>query len=81
MIKCEKCDVEMLEDTNLHTDYVGWVSFEEQIYLSYVNGTTTSKNIFGKEKQKENYFTKRVKARVCPNCGKVELYVDLNSQE
>ena len=61
MKKCNECNVEMIEDTNLHTDYVGGVSFEEQIYLSYTNGKA---------------ITCRVKARVCPSCGKVELFVD-----
>ena len=80
MKKCENCNVEMIENTNLHTDYVGGVTYEEQIYLSYVNGTTTAKNIFGKEREKENNVTKRVKARVCPNCGKVELFVELDDE-
>lgn len=79
MKKCENCNIEMVENTDLHTDSVGGVNFEEQIYLSYISGTTTSKNIFGKEREKEINVTKRVKARVCPNCGKVELFVDLES--
>ncbi len=81
MVKCERCNVEMIEETNLHTDYVGGVSFEEQIYLTYVNGKTVSKGLFGKEKERDNNTTKRVKARVCSNCGKIELFVDTNSQE
>lgn len=76
MKKCNECNIEMIENTELHTDYVGGVSFEEQIYLSYINGTTKTKNIFGKEKEKCNYITERVKARVCPSCGKIELFVD-----
>ena len=81
MKKCSDCNVEMIEDTNIHTDYVGGVSFEEQIYLSFAYGTHTSKNIFGKEKERANQYTKRVKARLCPQCGKIELYVDVNSSE
>ena len=75
MKKCNECNVDMIEDTNLHTDYVGGVSFEEQIYLSYVKGTKNVTNIFGKEKEKDNDVTERVKARVCPVCGKLELFV------
>ena len=78
MKKCSDCNVEMIEKTELHTDYVGGVSFEEQIYLTYVNGTRTAKSLFGQEKEKETYTTNRVRARVCPKCGKVELYVDFN---
>lgn len=73
---CKDCNVEMIEDTNLHTDPVGGVSFEEKIYLTYVNGTTKTTSLFGKEKEKENRVTERVKARVCPKCKKLELFVE-----
>ena len=66
MKKCNDCNIEMIENTNLHTDYVGGISFEEQIYLSFVN---------------ERIITKRVKARACQKCGKVELYIDLNKEK
>ena len=29
MKMCSDCNIPMIEDTNLHTDYVGGVSFEE----------------------------------------------------
>ena len=73
MKKCTDCNVIMIEDTNLHTDYVGGVKFEEQIYLTYGDEQNGTKPLFGSNK----ISTKRVKARVCPNCGKVELYIDL----
>lgn len=79
MKKCGECKVDMIEDTNLHTDYVGGVNFEDKIYLSYVNGTEKVTNMFGKEKEKNNYVTKRVNVRVCPNCGKMELFVSDNN--
>ncbi|MBQ9014041.1 MAG: hypothetical protein IJ094_10925 [Bacilli bacterium] len=75
MKECKDCNVEMIENTNLHTDYVGGVSFEEQIYLTYTR-LKSVKTIFGKEKEKKKLVTERVKARYCPNCGKVELYID-----
>ena len=37
--KCNECNVEIIEDTNLHTDYVGGISFDEQIFLSYADDT------------------------------------------
>lgn len=81
MKKCSECNIEMIEDTNLHTDYVGGVSFDEQIYLSFVNGTIKRKSLFGKEKVQENETTERVNARVCPSCGKIELFVNIKSGE
>ena len=70
MKKCSDCNVEMIEETNIHTDYVGGITFEEQIYITYVDGISTGKNLLGKEKEKKHYTTERVKARICPNCKK-----------
>lgn len=77
MKKCEDCNVEMIEDTNFHTNYVGGVSFEEQVFLDYDDEINGSKVLFSNKKISK----KRIKARVCPNCGKVELYVDLKNSE
>lgn len=77
MKKCNDCGVEMIEDTNLHTDYVGGVSFDEQIYVDYKDEVNGTKMLLSNDK----LSIKRVKARVCPNCGKVELYVDLKGNE
>lgn len=76
MKKCSECNIEMIEETNLHTDFVGGYKMEEKIYLSYSNNKEVRKNIFGIN---SNHVTKVVKARVCPNCGKVELFIDNKS--
>ena len=73
MKKCKDCNIEMIEDTNLHTDYVGGVKFEEQIYVDFNDEVNGVKPLL----KKKIISTQRVKARVCPNCGQVELYVDL----
>lgn len=74
MKKCNECKVEMIEETNLHTDFVGGVDFEERIYISYLDRTKKGKNIFGKETDRPYRATHRVKARLCPNCKKIELF-------
>lgn len=51
------------------------------IYITYNDGSVITKNVFGKEKEKDKYDSKQVKCRFCPKCGKVELYIDLNSEE
>ena len=43
MKTCSDCNVEMIEDTNIHTDYVGGVDFETQIYLDYADDENGSK--------------------------------------
>lgn len=75
MKKCNECDVEMINGENLHTDYVGGIQFEEQIYLDYEDEEHGTKRLLSDKK----YSKKRVMARVCPKCGKVELYVDLEN--
>ena len=67
MKKCSDCNIDMVEQTNLHTDYVGGVKFEEQIYLDYEDEENGTKPLFSNTKKKK----KRLKARVCPKCGKV----------
>jgi len=74
MKKCSDCNIEMIENTSLHTDYIGGVKYEEQIYLDYEDEENGSKPLFSDKK----ISIKRVKARICPKCGKVELYVDIN---
>lgn len=76
MKRCSDCNIEMIGNTNLHIDYVGGVSFEEQIFLDYDDEINGTKMLFSDKKISK----RRVKARVCPNCGKVELYVDLNEK-
>lgn len=77
MKKCNDCNIEMIENTNLHTDYVGGIDYEEQIYIDYTHGEKPVKSLFGAG----NRVIKRVKARICPKCGKVELYVDLENND
>ena len=74
--KCSDCDVIMIGETDLHTDYIGGARFDEQIYLDL------EKNIKVPIEGSDKIIKKgprRVKARVCPVCGKVELYIYLNN--
>ena len=77
MKKCKECNVEMIECSSLHTNYVGGVKFEEQIFLDYDDEQNGTKMLFSDKKMSK----KRVKARVCPLCRLVELYVDLTSKD
>lgn len=56
MKKCNNCNTIMIDDTNLHTDFVGGVNFEEQIYLTYNDEGNGAKPLFGGNK----ISTKRV---------------------
>ena len=73
---CSDCNSQMIENVNLHTNYVGGAKREEQIFVSYKDERKPTQSIFGFETSYN--VVQRVKARVCPNCGKVEFYIDLN---
>ncbi len=48
-----------------------------RIELEYVSGTSEKTTIFGNTKEYEEKNTSDLKARLCPECGKVELYIDI----
>ena len=80
MRKCEKCEIEMI-----NADLYGEPPFDIDIdkaisdfSISYINGTKEVKGIFGNIKEKKNYCESKLNAAVCPNCGKVELYIDIH---
>lgn len=74
MKKCSDCNTLMIENGVIHTNYVGGVSLQEQIYVDYEDEVNGVESLLDGKK----YSKKNVKARICPNCGKVELYVDIN---
>ncbi len=79
MIKCERCNIEMLENAEVigqHTFEVG-AQGRSNIFVSYINGKREVKGLFGQFKIQDNYCRNKLKARVCPKCGKVELCIDI----
>ena len=74
MKKCTDCDVEMSEGYGIRVDEPKSVDNEYRIYI-----TNNEKEYFGK-RISEN----EVKCRICPKCGKIELYInpdDLTKQK
>lgn len=66
MKKCNECNVEMTEGLGIRADE--GVSVDNKFKLYIV-------------KNEESYYGRRlsdneVKCRICPNCGKVELYIN-----
>lgn len=80
MKKCNDCGIEMIEDaeiTGQHPFEIG-VDGSSDIFISFVNGKKEVTNLFGKTKEKKIYCESKLKARICPNCGKVEMYINTN---
>ena len=69
----------MLHDAKIegqHPFEVGYDS-KSNLNVSFVNGSSEVKTLFGKTKERPNYYESEVKVRICPKCGKIELYIDL----
>lgn len=82
MKKCSDCNIEMInnaEVTGQHPFELG-SDGRSDLYISYVDGKVELKGLFGKVRTEDNYCEYSIKARVCPKCGKVELYIDFNEE-
>lgn len=80
MKECENCKIAMIDNADIigqHLAEAGRDSMSN-IYVSYIDGVKEEKGLFGKVKEVKNHCFFDLKARVCPKCGKVELYVDFD---
>lgn len=62
MKKCVSCDVEMIDNCDI-------ADSNNSFLRTYIS-------ICSPENEFPNYET--LKARICPKCGKIELYIELN---
>ncbi len=79
MKECKDCNVKMIENCTLtgqHPFEIG-VDGESDIFVQIPDGEKKSFLGFKYDSFDEHI----VKARICPKCGKVELYIELKSEE
>lgn len=78
MKKCNECNLEMIEECRIKGThpYEYNVNKSVEIYMHIPTGQ--KRNILGFQYD----VTKpcKLKARICPKCGKVELYTELNNK-
>ncbi len=82
MKKCLDCDVEMIEDVEVfgqHPFEIG-VDGESEMFIKYKGDMRQVSGLFG-IKVNTNDYEAPLKARMCPKCGKVELYANLNENK
>ncbi len=78
MKKCNDCNCEMIENCSISGKHPFESDFRQRVDIS-VNIPTGQKNSFlGIPYESSNRCA--LKARVCPQCGKVELYADFGQQ-
>ena len=76
MKKCNHCNVEMMPAELLTSD-ITQARRTREIEIEYVDEIIEKQKLFGGTKEVENKSTTSLKARLCPKCGKVELYIDI----
>ena len=74
MKKCSDCNVEMIEDCVIDGQHPFELGVDGEVDISVHIPTNEKASFLGIKFDKN--ISLNVKARVCPQCGKVELYVD-----
>jgi hypothetical protein len=74
MKKCNECNIEMIENASVSGELMHEIGHDakSRIFINIPTGRKTSflgLNI-------DETIRETLKARVCPNCGKVEMYVE-----
>lgn len=76
---CKDCNVEMIENGRLEGQHPFEIGVDGESEISVIIPTNEKASFFGFKYDKT--IEKEVKARICPKCGKIELYIDVNFNE
>ena len=79
MKKCSDCNVEMIDNCVIEGQHPFEIGVDGRVDVSLHVPTGEQGSILGIKYDKVDKMD--VKARYCPQCGKVELYVDLNTKK
>lgn len=74
MKKCTDCNVEMIENARIEGQHPFEVGVDGKTRISIHIPTGEQGSFLGLKYNKENKIEPSV--RVCPSCGKIELYID-----
>ena len=78
MKKCDDCGCEMIENCSLSGKHPYEVDVKQRVDISVNIPTGEKTNFLGIPCEVSNRYG--VKARVCPRCGKIELYADFSQR-
>lgn len=74
MKKCSDCNIEMIENCRIEGQHPFELGPDGKTRISIHIPTGEKRTFLGFEYNKENKIEPSV--RICPSCGKVELYID-----
>ena len=77
MKKCNDCNVDMIDNCTLEGQHLFELGANGSSDIYIHTPTGEQGNILGINFEKTT--THQPKARYCPKCGKVELYIDINN--
>ena len=76
MKKCNECNCEMIEDCKIKGKHPFEHNVNERVDIKISVPTCEKGTFLGIQYDITNQFG--LKARICPKCGKIELYAKLN---
>lgn len=79
MKKCNECNVEMIDNCIIKGKHPFEVGMDGESRISIYIPTNEEGDFLGIKYNKTSKLN--LKARVCPNCGKVEFYVNLKNTD
>lgn len=75
--KCSDCNIEMLDNCILEGQHPFEIGVDGRTDISLHIPTGEKGSLFGIPFDKK--AKAKIKARLCPNCGKVEFYIDMTT--
>lgn len=78
MKKCNDCNCNMIENCSISGKHPFEVGIDERVDISLNIPTGEMKTFLGMPYEVVNRYA--LKARVCPKCGKIEIYTDFVQQ-
>lgn len=79
MKKCNECNCDMIDNCSIKGKHPFEVDVKERVDISIHIPTGEKRSFFGIPYDVSNQY--EVKARICPKCGKIELYAQLNNDQ
>ena len=78
MKKCSDCNCDMIENCTISGEHPYEVSVDKRVDISVNIPTGQKASFLGVQYETANRYG--LKARVCPQCGKIELYADFTQR-